>query len=121
MAWHISAALMKDIENLHSLPAREAGFSEESSSDGVPSAPSSGSPTPQLYLPNDRMTAFSRLSRFGMTFGPLTDAHGAELLTWFREGFPVRTSALLGGVKGSTGNDQDYGVKWPASLAKFDL
>ena len=108
MSWHFSRAQVEE-------------YLEATSSDGERFAPSSGNPTPQLYLPKDRMTAFSRLSRFGMTFGLLTDDLGAELLTWFRAGFPVRTSALRGGVKDLTGNDRDYGGKWPASLAKFDL
>ena len=65
----------------------------ESSSDGEQSAPSSGNPTPQAYLHPDRMTAFSRPSRFGMTFAPLTESRGAELLTWFLEGFRAKTLA----------------------------
>ena len=68
-------------------------YSAATSSDGAPSAPSSGSPMQQAYLPPDRMTAFSRPSRFGMTFGPLTDDLGAELLTWFLEGFPAKPTA----------------------------
>ena len=52
-------------------------------SDGAPFAPSSGNPTPRAYLPPDRMTDFSRPSQFGMTFAPLTDDHGAALLTWY--------------------------------------
>ena len=62
--------------------ALEAEFLEANSLDGTPSAPSNPTPTPQAYLPNDRMTDFSRPSRYGMTFGPLTDSHGEELLTW---------------------------------------
>ena len=60
---------------------------------GELSAPSNGSPTPQAYLSPDRTTAFSRLSRFGMTFAPLTDDRGADLLTSYRAGFRARTSA----------------------------
>lgn len=70
-----------------------AEYSAASCSDGARSALSSGSPTPRAFLPPDRMTAFSRPSRFGMTFGPLTDTLGAELLTWFREASRARTSA----------------------------
>jgi hypothetical protein len=36
------------------------------------------------------MMAFSRLSRFGMTFAPLTDDRGADLLMWFRAGFRAK-------------------------------
>ena len=68
-------------------------FSEATCSDGEPSAPSSENPMPQAYLSPDRMTAFSRLSRFGITFAPLTADRGEELLTLFREGFRARTLA----------------------------
>lgn len=39
----------------------------------------------------DRMTAYSRLSRFGMTYEPLTDDRGAALLTWYLEASRART------------------------------
>lgn len=107
MSWHFSRALVEE-------------YSAASSSDGEPSAPSSGSPTPQAFLSPDRMTAFSRLSRFGMTFGHLTDDLGTDLLTWFREASLARTSVpqvegpgLMGSVRGS-------GAKWRESLAKYD-
>jgi hypothetical protein len=70
-----------------------AEYSEANSLAGAPSALSSASPTPQAYSSLDRMTAFSRLSRFGMTFAPLTESLGADLLTWFLAGFPAKTSA----------------------------
>ena len=33
------------------------------------------------------MTDYSRLSRYGMTYAPLTDDRGTALLTWYREAF----------------------------------
>ena len=81
MSWLYSRALVE-------------AFSEASSSDGALSAPLSGSPMPLAYLPPDRMTDFSRLSQFGVTFAPLTVARGAEVLTWFLAGSPARTSAV---------------------------
>ena len=83
MSWLFSRALVE-------------AFSADTCSDGARSALLSGSPTPRAFLPPDRMTAFSRPSRFGMTFGPLTDTLGAELLTWFREASRARTSAQQG-------------------------
>ena len=80
MSWLFSRVLVEE-------------YLEGTCSDGAPFAPSSGNPTPQAYLPPDKMTAFSRPSRFGMTFAPLTDDRGAELLTWFREASRARTSA----------------------------
>jgi hypothetical protein len=120
MSWHISKALMDSFESSHSSQGPAEESSAASSSDGARFALSSGSPTPQLYLPSDRMTAFSRLSRYGMTFGPLTDDLGKELLTWFRAGFPAKTSAPPAEGPDLMEHDRDSGGKWPASSAKYD-
>jgi hypothetical protein len=61
----------------------------------------------------------SRLSRFGMTFEPLTDEHGAELLTSWLEAFHARTSALPEPAMVSTESEVGSGSKWRASFAKF--
>ena len=97
-----------------------AEYSADTCSDGAPSAPSSGSPMPQAYLSPDRMTVFSRPSRFGMTFAPLTDDRGEGLLTWFRAGFRARTSALQERAPASTAIGPGCGPTWRASLATFD-
>ena len=107
MSWHYSRALV-------------GVFSAENSLDGEPFAPSSGNPTPQAYLSPDRMTAFSRLSRFGMTFAPLTDGHGEALLMWYLADFRARTSRQPGKAQDSTGSEADFGEKWPVSLARYD-
>lgn len=120
MSWLISRALMEDYANSRSLPGLVAEYLEGTCSDGAPFAPSSGNPTPQAYLPPDKMTAFSRPSRFGMTFAPLTDDRGAELLTWFREASRARTSAPQALVLELTENDQGFGGKWRELSAKYD-
>ena len=107
MSWLYSRALVEE-------------FSAATCSDGARSALSSGSHTPQAFLPSDRMTSFSRPSRFGMTFAPLTDDLGAELLTWFLGAFPARTSASQGRAPESLESAQECGPTWRASLAKFD-
>lgn len=107
MSWHFSRALVEEFLGANCLG-------------GGPLPPLSGSPTPQGYLSPDRMTAFSRLSRFGMTFKPLTGAHSEAVLTWFLAGFPVRTSALQERVQASTENAPECGSTWRGSLAKFD-
>lgn len=84
------------------------------------SALSSGSPTPPLFLPSDKTTAFSRLSRFGMTFGRLTDDLGAALLTSWLEGFPAKTFQSQAKVPASTESEVACGPTWRGSLAKFD-
>lgn len=107
MSWHFSRALVEE-------------FLAATSSDGTPFAPSNGSPTPRLYLQPDRMTAFSRISRSGMTCAPLTDGHGAALLTWFLADSRARTSAPPAPAQASTARAQASGVKWPESSARYD-
>ena len=65
----------------------------ENFSDGEQSAPLSGNPTPQAYLPSDKTIRFWNLSRYGMTCKPLTESRGEELLMSFRAGFRARTLA----------------------------
>ena len=84
MSWLYSQALVEE-------------YLGDTSSDGEPSAPLSGNPIQQAYLSQDKMTKFSRLSRFGMMFKPLTESRGEALLTLYLAGFPARTSALRGG------------------------
>ena len=117
MAWHISNTLY---EKWRSSQEPEAVSLEENSLDGNASAPSNGNPTPLLYLPPDRTKAFSRLSRFGMTFRPLTDDHGTALLTWYQEASLARTSAVPERAQASPANDPECGSTWRGSLARYD-
>jgi len=107
MSWLFSQALV-------------AAFLPESCSAGEPSAPSNGSHTQPAYLPPDRMTAFLRLSRFGMTFKPLTADRGAELLMSYLAAFRARTSALPERAQASQASAAECGDTWRGSLARFD-
>jgi len=107
MSWLFSQALVE-------------AFSEDTSLDGEPSAPSNGNPTQQAYLSPDKMTDFSRLSRFGMTFKPLTADRGKALLMSYLAAFPARTSAQPEKAQASMENDQECGEKWHGSFVKFD-
>lgn len=107
MSWHFSRALAE-------------AYLAATSSDGVPFAPSNGNPTPQLYLQPDRMTAFSRISRSGMTCAPLTADHSEALLTWYLAASRARTSLQQGGARASMARAQDYGARWPESSARYD-
>lgn len=88
-------------------------------SESEPSAPSNSSPIPQAYCSLGKMTAYSRLSRYGMTYAPLTDDHGAALLTWFLEAFLARTfplrekgPALMGSVLASGGKCTELSMRY---------
>jgi hypothetical protein len=66
------------------------------------------------------MTAFSRLSRFGMMFKPLTEDLGEELLMSYLEDFRAKTSQLQEKEMDLMGKDQECGEKWRGSFAKWD-
>jgi DNA (cytosine-5)-methyltransferase 1 len=89
-------------------------------SDGEQSAPLSGSNTQQAYCAPDKMTVFSRLSRFGITYKPLTESRGEELLTLFREDFHARTLVPQEKVQELTEKEAECGEKWRASFTKYD-
>ena len=97
-----------------------AASSPDKCSDTDVSVPSNGSPTPKPCLWHDKTMEVSRLSRYGMTCAPLTADRGAELLTSWLAGFPVRTSALQEKVQELTAPGRACGDTWRASLAKFD-
>jgi hypothetical protein len=66
------------------------------------------------------MTGFSRLSRFGMTYKPLTENRGEELLTSYLAAFHAKTSAQQDGGQALTVSEAECGEKWRASFTKFD-
>jgi hypothetical protein len=95
-------------------------FLEDTSLDGEQSAPLNGSNTQQAYCAPDKMTDFSRLSRYGMTYKPLTESRGEELLTLYREVFHAKTSAQQEKAQELTESEAGCGEKWHASFAKYD-
>jgi hypothetical protein len=107
MSWLFSQALVEE-------------YSEASSLDGAQSAQSSGSHTQQAYCAPDKMTAFSKLSRFGMTYKPLTENRGEELLMSYRAGFHAKTSQPQEKVSELTENDLECGEKWRGSFTRYD-
>ena len=107
MSWLFSQALVEE-------------YLGDTSLDGEQSVPLNGNTTQQAYCAPDKMTDFSRLFRFGMTYKPLTVNHGEELLTLFRAGFHAKTFQQPGKAQELTENDQECGVTWRGWLAKFD-
>jgi len=92
----------------------------ENSLDGKQSAPLSGNPTQLAYCAPDKMTKFSRLSRFGMTFRPLTENRGEELLTLYLADFHAKTSPQQEKAQELTESEAECGEKWRGWFAKFD-
>jgi hypothetical protein len=107
MSWLFSRVLVEE-------------YSEVIFSDDEPSALLSGNPIPQAYCAPDKMTGFSRLSRFGMTYAPLTANRGKELLTLYLAGFLAKTSVALGEGLELPAADQDSGKKWQGLLGRYD-
>ena len=107
MSWLFSQALVEEYLAANSL-------------DGEQSAPLSGKPTQQAYCAPDKMTEFFRLSRFGMTFKPLTDILGEELSMSSVVAFHVRTLVPQEKAQELTENDQECGDKWQGSFVKYD-
>ncbi len=81
MSWLYSQALVEE-------------YSAANCLDGEQSAPLSGRYTQQAYCAPDKMTAFSRLSRFGMTYKPLMEHHGEALLKSYLAAFHVKPIPL---------------------------
>jgi len=84
MSWLYSQALV-------------GGYLEANSLVGEQSAPLSGKPTQQAYCAPDKMTDFCLLFQFGMTFKPLMENLGQELLTLYLADFHAKTFPLQGG------------------------
>jgi DNA (cytosine-5)-methyltransferase 1 len=106
MSWLFSRALVEE-------------YSAANCLDGEQSAPLNGSPTQQAYCAPDKMTAFSRLSRFGMTFKPLTADRGQELLMSYLEDFRARTLAQQEKAQALTESAAECGEKWHGSFTKY--
>jgi hypothetical protein len=116
MSWLISKALM------NSLCSQElvAESLEENFSDGEQSALSNGNNIQQAYCAPDKMTGFSRLSRFGITYKPLTETRGEELLTLYLEDFHAKTLVQREKAQELTEKPLECGEKWHGSFTKFD-
>jgi len=100
--------------------ALEEAYSGENCSVGEPSVQLSGNPIPQAYLSQDKMTAFSRLFRFGMTFKLLTESRGEELCKSYREVFLARTSAQQVEAQALPEANQECGNTWQGLLGRYD-
>jgi hypothetical protein len=107
MSWLFSQALVEEYLAANSL-------------DGEQSAPLNGKPTQQAYCAPDKMTDFSRLSQFGMTYAPLMDIHGKELSMSSVVAFHARTLVQQEKAQELMENGQECGEKWHASFVKYD-
>jgi hypothetical protein len=107
MSWLFSQALVE-------------GYLGANCLDGEQFVQSNGSHIQQAYCAPDKMTAFCRLSRFGMTFKPLTEDRGEALLMSYLEGFRAKTFQSQEKDRELMEKGQECGEKWQGSFVKFD-
>jgi hypothetical protein len=107
MSWLFSQALVEE-------------YLGDISLDGEQSVPLNGNPTQLAYCAPDKMTDFSRLFQFGMTYKPLTVSHGEDLLTLYLEDSRAKTSRQPEKAQGLKDKDQECGSTWRGWLAKYD-
>lgn len=107
MSWLFSRALVE---------ASSGGIS----SDGGLYAPSSATPTPQVFSLRVKTTDVCRRFPSGTTCERLTDARGAAVLTWCLAASPVRTSPTRARVQESPAPAPVYGPKWRGSSVRWD-
>jgi hypothetical protein len=107
MSWLYSQALVEE-------------FLEDICLDGEQSAQLSGNLTQQAFCAPDKMMDFSRLSRFGMTYKPLTADRGQELLTLYLAAFHAKTLVPQEKAQELMENEAECGEKWRGSFVKYD-
>ncbi len=111
MSWHFSQALV-------------AAYSQANCLDGALFAPLRSTTTLEAYCWRDSETESLDLFQFGMTSQPSTQDLGAELLTWYREGFRASMSALpapCGDAAASTETKAGCGTSTCESLTSASL
>ena len=93
---------------------------EDICSDGEPSVQSKTTPTPQAYLwPGKTTGAWNRFPS-GMTYEPLMEGLGKDVLMSYLADSHAKTSVQLDVEPESEVIDPAYGQRWPVSWAKYD-
>jgi DNA (cytosine-5)-methyltransferase 1 len=87
---------------------------------GEQSVQSNGKPTQQAYCAPDKMTGFSRLSRFGMMYKPLTENLGDKLLMLYLEDFLAKISLPQDKEQELMESEAECGEKWRGSFTKYN-
>jgi hypothetical protein len=107
MSWLFSQALVEE-------------YSEDCLQDSELSVLSKSNHIQQAHCAKDKMTNFSRLSRFGMTCELLTESLGAELLMWYLADFRAKTLAAQEKAQELQELEVDCGKSSHELLAKYD-
>ncbi len=89
-------------------------------SDGEPFAPWNIMPSVPGDSSSDKMKDACHNSPFGTMYVPFTDAHGADLLTWYLAVSPARTFPQPEPAQDLTAQGLGCGWKWLESSVKYD-
>ena len=106
MSWLYSRALVAEYLGGNSL-------------DGEQCALWNGTPTQQASWLPAKTTDACRLSRSGMTFRPLTETHGEDVLMSFLAAFPAKTSPPQERAPESKASEAVCGSTWRESSVKY--
>lgn len=108
MSWHFSQVLVE-------------AYLEGNCLDGEPSVLLNGTHTHGTFWSPGKTMDVLKPSRSGMTYRPLTDTHGEELLMSFLEDSRAKTSPAQEKVQELKVNEAVCGNTWRESSVKFDL
>jgi len=112
---------MEDYENSRFSRERAEEPLAENSLDGAPCALWNGTHTRRASWLPVKTTDACRLSRSGMTFKPLTESHGADVLTWYLEDSLAKTFPPPVKAPESKASGAECGNTWRESSVRFDL
>ena len=104
----------------HYLQGQAEVSSEAISWDGEQFAPSKLKTTLGAYYCRDKETESCHDSRYGMMLQRSMETPGEGELMWYQGDSPVRTYRQPEMEQGLMENDPDCGLRWPASLAKYN-
>jgi hypothetical protein len=121
MAWTYSNEMMKAYANLHCSQEQVEESLEESYLDGRQCAPLNGTHTHGMFWSLGKMTDACQLSRSGMTYAPLTDDLGEDVLMSFLGDFPAKIFHVQEREQESKEKEAVCGNTWRESSVKFDL
>jgi len=110
----ISRALVRSTSS----PVPEAASSADCCADGVPSAPSSLTPSAARSWLRDRTTEAWSRSLYGTTYALLTDGPGAAAVTSCVAAFRVSRSLRSASVPASGESTPASGARWPVSSTR---
>ena len=121
MAWILSRRFVEECVNSPCSQVREVESSEVRCWVGELCAQLRSNPGVKAFCAPDRMKERSKHSRFGMTYAPLTEELGRDVVTLYREGSLAKTYPQpIRRVLESTDYEADYGRRCSGLYRRYD-